>query len=173
MAREDTPGDKCLVAYIVLVPGVRVTPGSLREMLAGRLPDHMIPTAFVQLGALPLTPNGKVDRAALPSPDATNTVRDEVTAVPNTPTEERLARIVTTLLKLDQVGIEDNFFLLGGHSLLGTQIIAQVADTFGVDLPLRSLFDAPTIRLLSTEIERRIVAKLEAMSDDEVLRLLA
>ena len=146
---------------------------SLREMLAERLPDYMIPTAFVQLEALPLTPNGKVDRAALPRPDATNTVQDEVTAVPNTPTEERLARIVTTLLKLDQVGIEDNFFLLGGHSLLGTQIIAQVADTFGVDLPLRSLFDAPTVRLLSAEIERRIVAKLAAMSDDEVQRLLA
>ena len=133
----------------------------------------MIPATFVRLDAVPMTPNGKVDRAALPVPDATNTLRDGVTVAPSTPTEERLARIVTTLLEVDQVGIEDNFFLLGGNSLLGTQIIAQVADTFGVDLPLRSLFDAPTVRLLSAEIERRIVAKLEAMSDDEILRLLA
>ena len=167
VAREDVPGDKRLVAYLVLVPGAHITLSSLREILGTHLPDYMIPAAFVQLEALPLTPNGKVDRAALPAPDATNTLRDEAIAAPGTPTEERVAAIVTSLLKLDQVGIDDNFFMLGGHSLLGTQIIAQVAETFGVDLSLRSLFDAPTIRMLSAEVERRILAKLEAMSDDE------
>src|SRR3989440_3410753 len=173
VAREDTPGDKRLVAYLVLAHGAQVASNSLREALAQRLPNYMIPATFVRLDAVPMTPNGKVDRAALPVPDATNTLRDGVTVAPSTPTEERVARIVTTLLEVDQVGIEDNFFLLGGHSLLGTQIIAQVAASFGVDLPLRSLFDAPTVRLLSAEIERRIVAKLAAMSDDEVQRLLA
>lgn len=172
LAREDVPGDKRLVAYLVLLPGAHITLSYLREILGTHLPDYMIPAAFVQLEALPLTPNGKVDRAALPAPDASNTLRDEAIAAPGTPTEERVAAIVTTLLKLEQVGIDDNFFMLGGHSLLGTQIIAQVAETFGVDLSLRSLFDAPTIRLLSAEVERRILAKLEAMSDDEARLLL-
>ena len=173
MAREDSPGDKRLVAYIVPIPGSHVTISSLRDTLVPHLPDYMIPAAFVLLGALPLTANGKVDLAALPAPDATNMVRDEATAVPSTPTEVRLAGIVTSLLKLDEVGIDDNFFLLGGHSLLGTQIIARVAGTFGVDLPLRTLFDTPTVRQLSAEIEYLILAKVEAMSDQEVLRLLA
>jgi amino acid adenylation domain-containing protein len=172
VAREDAPGDKHLAAYIVPVPGAHITLSSLREILGTHLPDYMIPAAFVQLEALPLTPNGKLDRAALPAPDATNTLRDEAIAAPGTPTEERVAAIVTNLLKLEQVGIDDNFFMLGGHSLLGTQIIAQVAETFGVNLSLRSLFDAPTIRLLSAEVERHILAKLEAMSDDEALLLL-
>jgi acyl carrier protein len=105
-------------------------------------------------------------------PDTTNTLRDEVIALPSTPTEKRVAAIVTSLMNLEQVGVDDNFFLLGGHSLLGTQIIAQLAETFGVDLPLRSLFESPTVRLLSAEIERLILARVEAMSDEEVLHLL-
>src|SRR5260370_28321811 len=173
VACEDTPGDKRLVAYIVLIPGVYVTANSLRETLGTQLPDYMIPADFVSLETLPVTPNGKVDRTAIPAADANDALRDEIIATPSTPTEERVAGIVTTLMKLGQIGIDDNFFLLGGHSLLGTQIIANVVGTFGVDLPLRSLFDAPTIRLLSAEIERRIIAKLEMMSDEEVQRLLA
>jgi len=172
VALEDVPGDKRLVAYLVLVPGAHITLSSLREFLGIHLPDYMIPAAFVQLEALPITPNGKVDRAALHAPDAANTLRDEAIAAPGTPTEKRVSAIVTNLLKLDQVGIDDNFFMLGGHSLLGTQIIAQVAETCGVDLSLRSLFDAPTIRMLSAEVERRILAKLEAMSDEEAQFLL-
>src|SRR5260221_14193243 len=132
----------------------------------------MIPSAFVILPALPVTSNGKVDRAALPAPDATNTLRDEDIVAPQTLTEERVARIVTTLLNVETESIDENFFMLGGHSLLGTQIIAQVAETFGVNLPLRSLFEAPTIRLLAAEIEERVIAKLDSMSEDEVLQLL-
>jgi amino acid adenylation domain-containing protein len=172
VAREDVPGDKCLVAYIVLVPGACVTVRSLQDTLATQLPDYMIPATFVVLESLPLTPNGKIDRASLPMPDTTNTLRDEVIALPSTPTEKRVAAIVTSLMNLEQVGVDDNFFLLGGHSLLGTQIIAQLAETFGVDLSLRSLFESPTVRLLSAEIERLILARVEAMSDEEVLHLL-
>jgi len=172
VAREDTPGNRRLVAYIVLVPGAHVTASSLRETLVTHLPDYMIPAVFVQLEALPLTANGKVDQAALPAPDAANTLRDETDAAPGTPTEARLARIVTTLLELEQIGMDENFFMLGGNSLMGTQIIARVAETFGVDLSLRSLFEAPTIRSLSAEIERLIFAKVEAMGEDEVLFLL-
>jgi amino acid adenylation domain-containing protein len=172
VAREDIPGDRRLVAYIVSVLGAHITQGSLRETLMTHLPDYMIPSAFVRLEALPLTPNGKVDRAALPVPDATNTLRDEIFAAPSTPTEKRLAEIVAPLLGLEQVGIDDNFFLLGGSSLLGTQVITQVAETFGIDLSLRALFDLPTVRELAAEIERRIFARVEALSDEEVLRLL-
>jgi amino acid adenylation domain-containing protein len=172
VAREDTLGDKRLVAYLVLVPAAYVTASSLRETLMTYLPDYMIPVAFVQMDALPLTPNGKIDRAALPAPDVANTIQEEIITAPSTPIEEHVAGIVTALLQLVQVGIDDNFFMLGGHSLLGTQIIALVAETFGVDLSLRTLFEAPTVRLLAAEIERLIVAKVEAMSDEEVLRLL-
>jgi len=172
VAREYTPGDKCLVAYIVLASGVQVTASSLRDTLMTHLPDYMIPATFVQLEALPLTPNGKVDRASLPAPDATNTLRDEAIIIPNTPLEEQLAGIVATLLGTEQVGIDDNFFLLGGHSLLATQVILQVAEVFGVELSLRSLFEAPTVRQLAAEIEQHIVAELETMSNEEVQRLL-
>jgi len=172
VAREDHPGDKYLVAYIVLVPGAHITVRSLQDTLAMRLPDYMIPATFVVVESLPLTPNGKLDRAALPVPDATTTLRDEVIALPATPTEKRVAAIVTSLMNLEQVGVDDNFFLLGGHSLLGTQLIAQVAETFGVDIPLRSLFDAPAVRLLAAEIERLLLAKVETMSDEEALQLL-
>ena len=173
VAREDTPGDKRLVAYIVPVPGAHLTASSLQDTLVTRLPDYMIPAAFVRLVVLPVTPNGKVDLTALPTPDATNIVRDEVTIAPRTPTEERLVGIVATLLGLEQIGIDDDFFMLGGHSMLGTQLIVRIADTFGVDLTLHTLFESPTIRQLSTEVEQRIFARIEAMSDEEVLRLLA
>ena len=172
VAREDTPGDKRLVAYIVLAPGSHITVSSLRDTLKTYLPDYMIPATFVVLEGLPLTPNGKVDRTRLPVPDALNTLQDETVAVPSTPLEKRLTEIVASTLNMDQVGLDDNFFILGGHSLLGTQVIARVAETFGVDLHLRTLFEAPTVRLLAMEVERLIVAILETMSDEEALRLL-
>ncbi len=172
IAREDTHGDKRLVAYVVAMPGERLTFSGLHEALSAHLPDYMIPSAFVALDALPMTHNGKVDRAALPVPDASNMLRDEVRETPRTPTEERVAQILAALLDRDSLSIDDNFFMLGGHSLLGTQIIAQISAAFDVDMPLRSLFEAPTVRLLAEEIEQRILAKLEAMSDEEVLRLL-
>jgi amino acid adenylation domain-containing protein len=172
VAREDTPGDKRLVAYVVLAPGAQVAASALQETLLVSLPEYMVPSTFVVLEALPLTPNGKVDRRALPVPDAANTLREEISAAPSTPTEVRVAEIVSELLGIEQVGVDDNFFMLGGHSLLGTQVIARVAETFGVDLALRTLFNAPTICQLSAEIELCIVAKLEAMSDEEALHLL-
>jgi acyl-coenzyme A synthetase/AMP-(fatty) acid ligase len=172
IVREDVPDEKHLGAYIVPARGADVTIGSLQDLLATHLPDYMIPTAFVLLEALPLTPNGKVDRSVLPAPDATNTVRDRAIVAPSTPTEERLAEIVASLLSLEQVGVDQNYFLLGGNSLLGTQIILRVAEAFAVDLSLLNLFEAPTVRELSAEIERLIFAELEALNDEELLRLL-
>ncbi len=172
IAREDNPGEKRLIAYVEPVPGAQVSSDSLRKALGESLPDYMVPAVFVHLDALPVTPNGKIDRAALPVPNATNTLHNQVDDVPSTPTETRLAEIVAPLLGLEQIGRDENFFLLGGHSLLGTQVITRVAETFGVDLTLRTLFSAPTIRMLSTEIERLIIARLEMMSDDEARLLL-
>lgn len=171
-AREEVAGDKRLVAYIVLTPDAQVTVSSLREALLTHLPDYMVPATFVVIDALPVTPNGKVDRTALPIPDETNMLRDGSISEPTTLTEERLAAIVAPLLGLQQVGVDENFFMLGGHSLLGTQIIMHVTTSFGVELPLRTLFEAPTVRELATEIEQLIFAKINAMSDEEILQLL-
>jgi acyl carrier protein len=114
-----------------------------------------------------------VNRAALPAPDANNILqREEITSMPRTTVEERLVEIVVPLLSLEQVGIDDNFFLLGGNSMMGTQLIMRVAVTFGIDLSLRTLFEMPTVRQLAAEIERLIVVRVEAMSEDEALGLL-
>jgi amino acid adenylation domain-containing protein len=173
VAREDIPGDKRLVAYIMLAPGAHITANALRDSLKKYLLDYMIPTAFVVLEAFPLTPNGKLDRVALPEPNAANTLQDGTVSAPSSPLEKDLNGIITTLLKVDHVGLDDNFFMLGGHSLLGTQLIARLAETFDIDLKLRALFEAPTTRLLAAKVERQIIQRLESMSDEEALRLLA
>src|SRR5260370_31274953 len=136
LAREDTPGDKRLVAYVVLTPGVVVTADRLRARLAARLPEYMLPVCFVQLETLPTTANGKLDRAALPAPEEATLLANEVSAMPSTPTEARLMELIAPLLGLEQLGVEEDIFLLGGHSLLGTQLIVRVAETFGVHLSL-------------------------------------
>jgi len=172
VARKDTSDDNRLVAYIVKVPDAELSAGSLRDAALLQLPEYMLPATFVLVDALPLTPNGKIDREALPAPDEANTLRDGVLVAPTTATEQQLSEIVAPLLGLEQIGIDDNFFLLGGHSLLGTQLIARIAGTFGVDLPLRTLFEAPTLRQLSVEIEQLVLVKIAAMNEEEVLRLL-
>jgi acyl carrier protein len=173
VARGSSCAEKRLAAYIVMRNGTTPAAADLRSFLQNELPDYLVPSVFVRLPTLPLTPNGKVDRAALPDPDIENTLRDDPFTPPRTPIEERLAKILTTLLNLSEVSVEDNFFLLGGHSLLGTQLIAKIRVAFGVELGLRTLFDTPTIAELSIEIERLIVARVEGMSEDEVERLLA
>ncbi|WP_164002945.1 amino acid adenylation domain-containing protein [Pyxidicoccus caerfyrddinensis] len=148
LAREDIPGDKRLVAYVV--PAVDVA--ALRAWLRERLPEHMVPSAFVPLEALPLTPNGKVDRKALPAP-VMNTDASATFVAPRTPTETRLAAIWAEVLHLDAVGVTDDFFNLGGHSLLATQVVSRVRRAFGVELPLRALFEAPTLAALAPRVE--------------------
>lgn len=120
-----------------------------------------------------MTPNGKLDRAALPAPSSTNTLRDVTETTHWTPLQRRVAGIVASVLdrEPEQVTLDDNFFLLGGHSMLGAQLLVRVAETFGVELPLRSLFEAPTVRGLSDTIERQILEKIQAMSEDEAERL--
>jgi len=173
MTREDdVPGQKQLVAYVLSKPERRPKRIDLRAFLKAKLPEYMVPSVFVMLDAWPLTPNNKIDYAALPTPNAAMNMQHEVFICPRTPLEERLADIMGSLLGFQEISVNDNFFLLGGHSLLGAQVIAQVGDTFGVELALRSLFDAPTVEALSAEIERLILAKVGPMSEEEVLRIL-
>ena len=172
IAREDGNSEKRLVAYVVLNSESQPSSADLRRFLANELPAYMVPSVFVLMDGLPLTQHGKNDRRALPVPDSENTLRDEAFMAPRTPIEERLAVIVCSLLELDQVSVRDNFFFLGGHSLLGTQLIAQIRAAFGVEIALRTLFDTPTIADLSSEIERLIMARVEAMDEDELQRLL-
>jgi len=165
--------DKCLAAYLTTTNCVRPTAGELREFLRASLPDYMLPSLFVKIDALPVTANGKIDRSALPEPAIENTLRDEEFVAPQSPLEKRLAEIVRDLLHVASVSVNDNFFLLGGHSLLGTQLIVKIRSAFAVDLSLRSLFEAPTIAELSGEIERLIVARVASMSEEEAQALLA
>ena len=154
LLREDRPGDKRLVAY--LVPQSADTPpaaAELRRQLQTGLPEYMVPAAFVFLDALPLTPNGKVDRQALPAPDESRPDLETDYVAPRKPLEQSLAAIWCQLLGIEQVGIHDNFFALGGHSLLAISVYARIAAAFQVSLPLRKLFEAPTIAELASAIE--------------------
>ncbi|HLK55511.1 MAG TPA: amino acid adenylation domain-containing protein [Chthonomonadaceae bacterium] len=149
LAREDTPGGKRLVAYVVSRDGT-ASVGVLRAHLADKLPGYMVPSMFVYLEALPLSPNGKIDRKALPAPEAQDV--EEAYVAPRTPHEEGLAEIWSEILHLERVGIHDSFFDLGGHSLLATQVILRIRTTFEVELPLRALFETPTVAGLATHI---------------------
>jgi len=170
---SDPSGDQRLVAYVVPTTDMPPKPGDLRSFLGSYLPSHMLPSAFVQLGRLPLSPHGKLDRVALPQPTAENILRDDSLEAPQSPIEEHLGVVLSGLLGVARVGSEDNFFTLGGHSLMGAQLIAKIRENFGVELSLRCLFDEPTPRGMSIEIERLIHARLAAMSEDEAQRLLA
>ncbi len=153
LARADLPGDKRLVAYIV-PSDTPVLPSDLRTFLQARLPDYMIPAAFVLLDAFPLTPNGKVDQRRLPSPDWGQMAVAEEYALPRTPLEELLASIWSQVLGMERIGIHDSFFDLGGHSLLATRLLARVRETLQSSVSLSDFFAAPTIAGLATCITR-------------------
>lgn len=175
VAREDTPGDKRLVAYLVAATTEQQpapTTSELRHLLKQSLPDYMIPSAFVFLRRLPLTPTGKVDRRALPAPDVTRPELEGAYIAPQTPTEERLSQIWDEILGLKQVGIRDDFFDLGGDSLLATQVVSHVRKVFGVELPLRIVFQKPTVSELAASIEELLVEQMESLSDAEAEQLL-
>ena len=154
IVREDQPGDKRLVAYIVPDPENNPTIGDLRRFIAEKLPNYMIPAAFITLDALPLNPNGKVDRFALPIPDTARPELESAFVAPRTPTEQILADIFAKVLEVEQVGVHDNFFELGGHSLLATQLVAQLLKTFEVEVTVVDLFEAPTVTGLAERIEK-------------------
>jgi thioesterase domain-containing protein/acyl carrier protein len=155
VAREDTPGNKRLIAYISLLPGERVTVASLRSLLLQHVPEYMLPSAFVVLDEFPINKNGKVNSSALPIPTAANTLRDEEITAPTTPLEERLVEIVAPLLGVDNVSVDDNFFYIGGHSLLAARLIARIEQVFGKKISLSTLFAGPTIKQLARAIQQQ------------------
>jgi acyl carrier protein len=154
LARDDTSGDRRLVAYCVAHHGFTPDIHELRRFLQTKLPDYMVPAAFVVLDTLPLTPNGKVDRQAFPAPDQGRPPLFEAFVAPRTPIEELLAGIWTSILNVESVGIHDNFFALGGHSLLAVQVVSRLREVFKVDVPLRALFDSPTVAGLARHVEK-------------------
>ncbi|HEU4561478.1 MAG TPA: phosphopantetheine-binding protein, partial [Longimicrobium sp.] len=149
VVREDAPGDRRLVAYVVAEE--EVSPAEVRAHLTGRLPEYMVPSAVVVLASLPLTPSGKVDRRALPAPGYEADAERYV--APRTPTEEVLVGIWAEVLRLERVGVHDNFFELGGHSLLATRMASRIRAAFAVELPLRALFEGPTVAELAGRVE--------------------
>ncbi len=169
---RDHSGTVRLLAYIVPADTTRLSPSELRSYLNKDLPDYMLPSSFIRLAEFPISSHGKLDRAALPLPDSTNTLSDDAFEPPKSKVEEITAGFVSRLIGVDRIGRDDNFFTLGGHSLMGAQLIAKVRETFGIDLPLRTLFDAPTIQGISAEIERMIYAKVAAMSEGEAQSIL-
>ncbi len=165
IARDHPGGEKRLVGYVVMTAGKEITANALQDFLRSRLPEYMVPSMFVRVAGLPLTPNGKVDRTALPDADACNTLANDAVQEARSPVEERMASLLMELLEVERIGMTDNFFHLGGHSLLGAQVIARVRETFGIELSLRSLFDHPTVEAISAEIEELILAKIEASGE--------
>jgi amino acid adenylation domain-containing protein len=165
-AQADDGGEQRLVAYVVPVTGRDPTINELRRELAQSLPDYMVPSAFVFLQTLPLSATGKLDRSALPKPDRVRPPLEETFVAPRNATEETVARTWAKLLSLKPVGVHDNFFNLGGHSLLATQMISRLRDIFEVEVPLRALFEAPTIAALAEHIDvaRRTGQRLQAQS---------
>jgi acyl carrier protein len=192
-ARPDHSGTLQLAAYVVCEQGRTADSGELREFLAATLPAFMVPSHFVQLTELPLTPNGKVDRRALPPPQAPPTSGAEPGQAPRNSTESLVAGIWREILERDQVGIEDNFFHLGGHSLLATQIVSRLSQALDVEIPVRMVFEAPTIAALARAVDEaqlkpaprmetllrrepsqaeKLLARLDGLSESEVEELL-
>jgi amino acid adenylation domain-containing protein len=192
MVREDTPGDRRLAAYVVAAEGAAAPAAeALRAHLAARLPEHMVPAAFVALAALPLTPNGKVDRAALPAPE--READEDAFVAPSTPAEIALAEIWAEVLGLERVGVHDSFFALGGHSLLATRVVSRIRERMDGEVGVGALFENPTIHALAPRLTPRradptrdaatasaastasphlLLASMDELSEEELDRLL-
>ncbi|HEY0736083.1 MAG TPA: amino acid adenylation domain-containing protein, partial [Herpetosiphonaceae bacterium] len=163
LLREDRAGDARLIAYLVPADGDTLVWADVRSLVATQLPAYMIPADAVVLPALPQTPSGKIDRAALPAPEQSGRAETNAVVAPRTPIEALLVQIWIEVLGSEPIGVTDHFFELGGHSLLATQLMARVRKTFNVELPLRMLFETPTISGLAERVERARSAGLELL----------
>jgi amino acid adenylation domain-containing protein len=179
IVREDVPGDRRIVAYVVRT-GEAATVAALREELGDRLPEYMVPSLFVFLEALPLTQNGKVDRKRLPAPESSRPDLGEGFIEPRTALEMQVAEVWAEVLGVDRVGLRDSFWSLGGHSLLATRVFSRLYDALGIDLPLQTLFEAPTLERFATAIGEKflaeqgddLLAELDGLSEEEIRALL-
>jgi len=167
VAREEA-GEKRLVGYVAAEESVSAN--DLKEHVRKRLPEYMVPSVIVILDKLPLTPNGKVDRKALPAPDAI-AVENKEFAPPQSDVEQLLAEIWSEVLGVKQIGIHDNFFELGGHSLMVTKVISRLRDSIQVELPMASVFEAPTIAALALVIEDVLIREIDELSDEQAERM--
>jgi acyl carrier protein len=158
---EETPGDRRLAAYAVPSQEGVIEVAELRTFLRERLPDYMVPAAFMVLESLPMTPSGKVDRRALPPPESLRPGTDTGYEPPSTPAEETVAAIWREVLGVERVGATDNFFELGGHSLLLPQVMHRLRSAFQVEIPLRTLFDEQTVERLALAVEEILLDALE------------
>lgn len=170
LAREDVPGEKRLVGYVTATAGESISSRELRQYLGERLPEYMIPQALVELAEMPLTASGKVNRRALPAQEVTGEELRRDYVAPRTEMEEIVAGIWREVLRVKRIGIHDNFFELGGHSLLAMQIISRVREVFEVDLPLRRLFESPTVAGMFMAI---VQARISLADDVEISQALA
>jgi len=182
ITREDAPGDKRIAAYIVPPAGHAPDMIDLRNHLKRRLPDYMLPSVFVILDSMPLSETGKIDRESLPAPEQSRPALEQSYAAPATALEKVLAGIFGEVLKIERVGVCDNFFELGGHSLLATRVVSKVRQIFAIELPVRKLFEEPTVSGLASVILKNERARIErtaellceiyTMSDDAVTAML-
>ncbi len=170
VAARDDGGHKRLVAYVVPHHGKELCPGMLRDFLRAKLPEYMVPAAFVVLNALPLSSNGKVDRKALPAPERASGGSAEGRVAPRNATEQALEGIWVEVLGQKEFGVHDNFLEIGGDSLQAIQVLSRICKTFQIDMPLRQLFEAPTIEQLALAIEEILIQELEQLSDAEAQR---
>jgi amino acid adenylation domain-containing protein len=170
--REDMPGDRRLVAYVVVRQSEREKQIGhvLWEYAGAKLPNYMVPAVVMELPEIPLTPNGKIDRKALPKPYWESSAEDYI--APRTAVEEILCKIWMQVLVLERVGINDNFFALGGHSLLATQVASRIRSFFGIDLPLRVLFSAATLEQLAESVEDALLSKIEQVPEEEAIEMV-
>lgn len=171
-ACEVREGDQRLVAYVVGNQQQLLTASEWRTFLVQRLPEYMIPSLFVRLEELPLLPNGKVNRTALPAPDASRPELRREFAAPENPTQARLVELYMSVLALEKVGIHDDFFELGGDSILATRLVSRIRRVFDVEMPLRELFWQPNVFELSAVIEKLVIEQLEDLSEEEAEQLL-
>ncbi|GAK55072.1 peptide synthetase [Candidatus Vecturithrix granuli] len=153
LVREDIPGDKRLVAYVIPAQGEHPTSRELRNALTEKLPGYMIPAAFIQVERFPLTPNGKIDRRAFPPPDWSQRQGKYDIVAPRTSTERILAEIWTEVLEIEHISIDDNFFEIGGHSLSGMRILSRLQAILHISLPLHTLFESPTVESLARAVD--------------------
>ncbi len=172
LPRTTESGESSLVAYVVIKPDLSPSAGDLRSFLSTCLPDHMIPGTFVNVAEIRFTTNGKTDRSSLPAPSPENILPEDRFEAPESEIESWLTDFLVKMLGVPRISRNDNFFRLGGHSLLGAQLIAKIQQTFDVELSLRSLFDHPTVSGIASEITSAIHAKVNAMSDDEARAIL-
>ena len=170
-AWEDGGGDKRLVAYLVLNDEEMPSARELKEHLRQKLPEYMVPATYVRIEKIPMTPNGKVDRKALPPPVKGQFESESEYVAPRTETEEILVRIWSEMLGIPRIGIHDNFFELGGHSLLATQIMSRIREELQIEVPLRSLFESPTIADLAEALDR--IRRESAAEADKIAQMLA